>query len=349
MLVKKTVGIFSKLSINPLLSRQISTKLTISPTIIDEIYGGLEANSSSLVPNSRQINQHQKRLQQLYQENPDFKKFADNLFKAYNNPNVKSIAIAFARQANPDELNKNPYFQPTLIATSLFAGIGLVPFYNQENFPAYALVNKESTSEISGHQDSMFLDPNDKHLNLIPTLLLVNGYSQSNAKTWVKESPDIISEFKEKYPSSHGVLKSINFICKSRNIDEIGNRAPHKIIGEHDEINFVSNFIYSPIPTDLARFNISKEEVDLAILRFKEVVNSKKNRHEFVVNNNGVQFLVIKNTQAVHGRGEVEEDNKGNRYVIGIPIHPDKPPSSARTRMDFAKIEDKKESTTHTI
>ena len=320
-------------------SRRISTQFTISPEAVEAIYEGSNTSPSNIVPNSQRIKHHQKKLQQLYQESSDFKKFANNLHKAYDNPNVKSIAIAYERQTNLDGLDKNPYFQPTLIATSLFVGIGLVPFYNEQNFPAFALVDKDSISAISGHQDSISLDPHDKYLNLIPTLLLVNAYSQSNAKTWVKESPDIISEFKEKYPSSYRVLKNINFTCRSRNVDEIGNRTPHKIIGEHDEINFVSNFIYSPIPTDLARSNISKEEIDLAILRFKEVANSEKNRHEFVVNNRGVQFLLVKNTDALHGRSEVEEDLKGGRLVIGIPLQKQKPSTTMRISDDVSRFD----------
>jgi hypothetical protein len=342
MLAKTFAGISP---LKTFLTRQISTQFTIPPEIVKKIYENTQAPFSDVVvPDLKRIGKHQKKLEVLYREDKDFKKFADNLYKAYNNPNVKSIAISFERQTNLDGSEKNPYFQPTLVMTSLMGGIGIVPFYNDENFPAFAVVNKDSTSVISGHQDSMFLDPNDKHLNLIPILLLANGYSQSNAKTWVKESPDIISEFKDKYPSSYGILTKINFTCRSKNVDEIGNHAPHKIIGERDEINFVSNFIYSPIPTDLTRFNISKAEANLSILRFKEAVNSEKNRHEFVVNNRGVQFLLVKNKDALHGRDEVEEDNKGNRYVIGIPVYDEKPSASSIARIDSSKIDHEKDS-----
>jgi len=318
--------------------RQISTQLTIPFEIVKEIHVGTPTSSSDAVPNFQRINQNHKRLEALYQSNKGFKKFADNLYKAFNNPNVKSIAIAFERQTNLDGTEVNPFFQPTLTATSLMAGIGLVPFYNEENLPSYALVNKESTSAISGHQDSMFLNSNDKNLSLIPTLLLVNGYSQSNSKTWIKESSDIVSEFKEKYPSSYLILKNVYFICRSRNIDEIANPNPHKVIGEHDEINFVSNFIYIPNPNDLARFKISKEESELSILRFKEVVNSKNNCHEFVINNRQMQFLIIKNTEVLHGRDEVEESERGMRLVLGIPLS--KRPSPLIHKSDYNKIDD---------
>lgn len=321
-------------------SRSISSQFTIAPEAVGAIYEGSNFSPANIVPNSQRIKHHQKKLQQLYQESSDFKKFANNLHKAYNNPNVKSIAIAFERQTNLDGSDKNPYFQPTLIATSLFLGIGLVPFYNEQNFPTFALVDKDSISAISGHQDSISLDPHDKYLNLIPALLLVNAYSQSNAKTWVKEGVDIISEFKEKYPSSYGVLKNMNFTCRSKNVNEIGNPAPHKIIEEGDEINFVSNFIYSPIPIDLARSNISKEEADLAILRFRQVVNSRENRHEFVINNRGVQFLIVKNTDAVHGRSEVEENLRGGRLVIGIPLQKQKPSTTMGISGDVYRFGD---------
>jgi hypothetical protein len=338
MFIKKVPPNGSRLLLNSLFLRKISTNLTVSPEVVDAIYGGSEIVSFKLVPNYEQIDQQKRKLQQLYQENRDFKKFADNLFKAYKNPSVKSIAISFDQDKKLDGTEVNPFFQPTLTATSLMAGIGLVPFYNEENLPSYALVNKESTSAISGHQDSMFLNSNDKNLSLIPTLLLVNGYSQSNSKTWIKESSDIVSEFKEKYPSSYLILKNVYFICRSRNIDEIANPNPHKVIGEHDEINFVSNFIYIPNPNDLARFKISKEESELSILRFKEVVNSKNNRHEFVINNRQVQFLIIKNTEVLHGRDEVEESERGMRLVLGIPLF--KRPSPLIHKSDYNKIDD---------
>ena len=301
-------------------ARNISTRFEISPEIAKEI-SKININAPYLeFPNLTQINQHQKKLQKLYRENRDFKKFADNLFKAYKNPNVKSIAISFEQEKKLDGM-ENLFFQPALTATSLIAGIGLVPFYNQENFLSHALVDKESIRPITGHQDSMFLDPNDNYPSLIPTLLLVNGYSQSNAKTWFKESSDIISEFKEKYPSSFKVLKQINFIGFPLNrIDEIENYVPQKIIGEHDEINFVSGFRYIPISKDLEKSSILKNEAELAILRFREVVNSKQNRHEFVLNNDEVQFLILKNKMGVHGREEVEKDEKGRRLVVAIPL-----------------------------
>ena len=326
-------------------TRSISTRIEIPSQIVENIYkNSVEvATPNQQIPNSKQIDKQQKNFQQLYQENPDFKKFADNLFKAHRNPKVKSIAIAFERQTNLEEVEGNPYFQPTLIATSLLAGIGLVPFYTAENYPAFALVDKNSKSAISGHQDSMFLDEDHKHLGLIPTLLLVNGYSQSNAKTWVKESVDIINELKKKHPSSYGVLKKLNFIYRSRNVKENGTRPPHRIIGDNDEINFVSNFIYIPVPTDLERFNISKDEANLSILRFREVVNSQENRHEFVINNQGVQFLIVKNTEAVHGRGEVEESAEP-RLLIGIPLK--QPASGVSAPIDSSRVDKQEKSKT---
>jgi hypothetical protein len=166
--------------------RQISTQLTIPFEIVKEIHVGTPTSSSDAVPNFQRINQHHKRLEALYQSNKGFKKFADNLYKAFNNPNVKSIAIAFERQTNLDGSEKNPYFQPTLIITSLLHGIGLAPFYNNKNLPSFALVNEDNKKPISGHQDSMFLKQDDVQTTLFSYLVLVNGFSKSNAKTWVK-------------------------------------------------------------------------------------------------------------------------------------------------------------------
>lgn len=329
-------------SFTPLL-RRISTQFTISPEIVGAMYGGVKNNSYNTVPNHQEINQHQAKLQRLYQVNTNFKKFGNNLYKAYNNPRVKSIAIAFERQENLDGLEKNPYFQPSLISTSLLQAIGLVPFYNKQNFLAYALVNKDNINAISGHQDSMFLKPEDKHLNLIPTLLLVNGYSQSNVKTWIKESVDIITDFKEKYPTSYEILKKINFVCRSKSMNEIGSHLPHKIIEENDEIKFVSNFVYAPIPTDLASFNIPKEDAYLAIFRFRELINLEKNRYEFVMNNQKGQFLIVKNRDAIHGRDSVEEELAGKRLLIAYAFQDQQKPSRVvRTKIDAVKISEQK-------
>lgn len=304
-----------------LIARNISTRFEIPPEIVEEISKISPKAPYQEIPNSRQINQFQEKLQQLYQENLGFKKFADNLFKAYKNSNVKSIAISFEQEKKLNEAEVSPFFQPTLTATSLVAGIGLVPFYHKKNIPVFAIVDKENISTISGHQDNMFLNPTDKHPSLIPALLLVNGYSQSNAKTWFKESSNIISELREKYPSSFEILKQINFIgFPLYKIEEIEKYAPQKIIGEHDNINFVSSFRYIPVLKDLEEFKIFKSDAELAILRFREVVNSKQNRHEFVLNNGEVQFLIFKNELGLHGRDEVEQDEKGHRLVVAIPL-----------------------------
>ena len=112
-------------------TRSISTRIEIPSQIVENIYkNSVEvATPNQQIPNFKQIDKQQKNFQQLYQENPDFKKFADNLFKAHRNPKVKSIAIGFERKINIDDAKENPYFQPTLIATSLLAGIGLAPLY----------------------------------------------------------------------------------------------------------------------------------------------------------------------------------------------------------------------------
>lgn len=326
-----------------LLLRRISTHFTIAPDIVEAMYDGAKNNSHNTVPNHQEINQHQLKLQQLYQVNPNFKKFGNNLYKAYNNPKVKSIIIAFERQENLDGLEKNPYFQPSLISISLLQAIGIVPFYNKQNSLVYALVNKDNISAISGHQDSIFLKPEDKYLNLIPTLLLVNGYSQSNAKTWIKESVDVVTDFKKKYPISYEILKKINFVCKSKSINEIGSHLPHKIIEKNDEIKFISNFVYTPIPTDLASFNISKEDAYLAIFRFRELINLEKNRYEFVMNNQKGQFLIIKNRDAIHGRDSIEEELVGKRLLIAYAFQDQQKPSRVlQTKIDAIKISEQK-------
>lgn len=329
-------------SFSPLF-RQISTQFAISPEIVGAMYEGAKNNSPNIVPSHQEINNHQRKLESLYQQNSDFKKFGNQLFKAYHNSRVKSIAIAFERQENLDGSEKNPYFLPTLIATSLLQGIALVPFYNNKNFPSFALVNKDNANAISGHQDSMFLRPEDKHLNLIPTLLLVNGYSQSNAKTWVKESVDIIKDFKEKYPISYEILKKINFVCRSKSLNEIGSHLPHKIIGENDEIKFISNLVYAPVPTDLSIFGILKEEAYLAIFRFRELVNLEKNRDEFVMNNHEGQFLIVKNSEAIHGRDRVEDELLGKRLLIAFALRlQPKPSSKAQSPIEAEKFSEQK-------
>jgi hypothetical protein len=325
--------------------RKISTRLEISPEIVKEIYKINTNAQYQEFPNSTQINQFQEKLRPLYKKKPDFKKFANKLYEVCNNSDVQSIAISFKREKELDRTEVNPFFQPTLIATSLMTGIGLVPFYDKESFLSHALINKDITGKITGHQDSMFLKLDNKYSSLIPTLLLVNGYSKSDAKTWFKESADIISELKERYPSSFKVLKQINFIgFPTDRIEDEENYTSQKIIGEHNDINFVSGFRYIPISKDLQEFKILKSEAELAILRFREVVNSKQNRHEFVLNNNKVQFLILKNQNGVHGRDQVEEDQRGHRLVVAIPLTSKEPPLTsikAKTSVRIDKSEEK--------
>ena len=309
--------------------RRISTRIEIPPEIVKEISKiNTNAPKNQVVPNSTQIDECKKELERIYEEQIKFREVADELYKACNKSVVKSIAVSFKRVEESGRTNVNPFFQPTLIATSLLAGMGYKPFYNKENCLAFTLVDPNNKNAISGHQDSIILKNTP---SLMPAFLLVNGYSTSKAITWVKESADIISELKEKYPSSYEILKKLNFSYRSKNSDESGTR---RIIGDDDEINFVSNFIYNPVPTDLKRFNIFKDEADLAILRFREVVNSQENRHQFVINNKCVQILFVKNLDSLHGRGEVEKG--ADRLLIGIPLN--QPASEAVAPIDSSKV-----------
>lgn len=322
--------------------RQISTQITITPKVVEAMYKSSQAQSSNLLPNSQQIKNHHKILKELYKENPEFRIIANNLFKNFNNPNVKSIAFCF-----PQQPNLNPelsiFWKPVLVATALFSGIGIEPYINNQGFPIFAEVDKKNIAPILGHQDSMFRDPNDKDPSLINFLILVNGFSQSDAVTWFKESVDILNELKYKHPTSHKMLKDINVVARSRDPNEIGQRVPFKIIGDNDEINFVSSFVYTPSPIDLDRCGASKERMNLAILDLIKVANSESNRHEFVLNQQGAQILFLKNMLGLHGRGSVEENQKNLRRIIGIPLnypHPS-PSIQALNSVDRVSMESK--------
>ena len=338
---------FHKCTISSLVSiglpRQISTKIIVPPHVATKMFEGAPVDSLSLVPNSKQIKKHQELLQKFYQEDQEFRKIANNLYKAFNDDKVKSIALSFTKKEDLENPNETPFFYPVLISTSLLCGIGLAPFYNNKNFPAYALVNKESTSAISGHQDSMYLKSDDKHLSLIPILLLVNGGSKSKAKTWIKESADIIRELKEKYPSAYAILKQINYTTRARSVNEI-NYPPHKIIGENDDLNFVSSFIYLPSFKDLVNSSISQEQAMSAILKLKEIVNSKQNLQELGLSDEGVQYLILKNRDALHGRDEVEEDERGKRKIIGIPLQKQKPSTTMRISDNVYRVDENSKS-----
>lgn len=329
------------LRLNPLWIqiRQISTCLRASPSVVENIHRGTSGQSSIMpVPDFYQIYDHQKRLERSYKESTEFREFNNSLLQASNDPQVKSIAIDYK---NPKDLSsdvENQHLQAVLVATSLFCNVGFVPFFNKDNFPIFALVNKESTAQILGHKDSMLINPQNENLQLVPNLLLIKLKSESKAQTWVKEDVDILKELEEKYPSSYSILKQIRFIARSRNLNEIGQRLPSKIIGENDQINFVSSFIFMPLQSDLAQFGISRQQADLAVLNFKEVVNSRLNRAEFNLNDNGTQYLLIKNTEVMHGRDEVEEDLTGERLVIGIPLQEKKLPSAIVDPLSKEKV-----------
>lgn len=325
--------------------RQISTKITIAPEVVEAMYKGSQSQSSNLLPNSQQIKNHHKILKELYKENPEFRKIANNLFRDFNNPNVKSIAFYF-----PQQPNLNPelsvFWRPVLVATALFYGIGINPYIDNQAFPIFAEVDKKNIAPILGHQDSMFRNPNDKDQSLINFLILVNGFSQSDAVTWFKESVDILNELKDKHPTSYKILKDINVVARSRDPNGVGQRDPFKIIGDNDEINFVSSFVYTPSPIDLERCGVPKERMNLAILDLLKIVNSKSNCHEFILNNNGVQFLLLKNIFGLHGRGPVEESQKNLRQIIGIPLdypHPS-PSIQVGNSVDRVSVESKDKS-----
>ena len=123
----------------------------------------------------------------------------------------------------------------------------------------------------------------------------------------------------------------------------MGSHLPHKIIGENDEIKFISNLVYAPVPTDLSIFGILKEEAYLAIFRFRELVNLEKNRVEFVMNNHEGQFLIVKNSEAIHGRDRVEDELLGKRLLIAFALRlQPKPSSKAQSPIEAEKFSEQK-------
>jgi len=296
--------------------RKISTKIIIPSDVANEMFATSSHDSMTLVPNQKQIENHQQHLKKLYEVNSDFKKIGNNLFKNFNDPNVKSIALSFPQPPN-SEAGRSVFFLPVLSATALFSGIGALPYYNDKGFPLFALVDKDSTNPILGHQDSMYYNPDDKESSLMKYLMLVNGFSQSKAVTWFKESIEILKELKANNLESYNILKDTFVIAKSKNPNEVESKTPFKIISENDELTFVSNFVYVPHPSLDSN---SKIRFEKAVKLLKDIVNSKSNRHEFVLNQDEVQILFLKNLLGLHGRGPVEEDQEGLRKIIAIPL-----------------------------
>ena len=90
-------------------------------------------------------------------------------------------------------------------------------------------------------------------------------------------------------------------------------------------------------------FGILKEEAYLAIFRFRELVNLEKNRDEFVMNNHEGQFLIVKNSEAIHGRDRVEDELLGKRLLIAFALRlQPKPSSKAQSPIEAEKFSEKK-------
>ena len=317
--------------------RGISTQITIGPKVVEAMDKGSQVESSNLLPSFQQIKNHHKILKELYKENPEFRKIDNNLFRDFNNPNVNSIAFYFSQQLNLNP-KSNIFWRPVLVATALLYGVGIRPYLNNEASPIHAMVNKENIAPILGHQDSMFKHPSHKDPSLIKLLLLVNGFSESNAITWFKESIDILNELKEKSLLSYQILKEVSVVARPTDPEGVGQRVPFKIIGENDELNFVSSFIYTPNPIDLNKYGVSIERMNIAILDLKKIVNCKSNRHEFILNNNEVQFLLLKNIFGLHGRCSVEKSQKNLRQIIGIPLDYPYPSPSIQLRNSVDRV-----------
>ena len=314
-------NLFTKSSLPTIEScRAISTIITPSPAIVKMLFEG-DVPSSNPIPNRFQIVEKQQKLQNIYIEDKQFKKFADNLYKSLNNPRVKAVAINFEKQIDHNISQNNLFFQSILMMTALTRGLGFEAFYDIKNSPSYVFVDSNNSSQIDGHQDGIFLHGDDKISSLMPYLCLINAHSTSNVKTWIKEIDDIAIELKEKYPKDYKILKQLNFIGISP-ASEVVHKG--KIFSQDENqkyfMQFVSNFEYFPFSKELHGFGILPDQAKQAIERLKEVVNSEKNRQDFILNDKQTQVILIDNHDAVHGRDQIKKDDVGLRLIVAMPL-----------------------------
>ena len=314
-------NLFTKSSLPTIEScRAISTIITPSPAIVKMLFEG-DAPSSNPIPNRFQIVEKQQKLQNIYIEDKQFKKFADNLYKSLNNPRVKAVAINFEKKIDHNISQNSLYFQSILMTTALTRGLGFEAFYNIKNLPSHVFVDSTKSNKIDGHQDGIFLKEDDKIPSLMPYLALVNTHSTSDVKTWIKEINDIAIELKEKYPKDYEILKQLNFIGISP-ASEVVHKG--KIFSQDENqkyfMEFVSNFEYFPFSKELHGFGILPDQAKQAIERLKEVVNSEKNRQDFILNDKQTQVILIDNHDAVHGRDQIKKDDVGLRLIVAMPL-----------------------------
>lgn len=293
----------SPLSANTSLKAFSSNSLTIPDKVVEEMCKNISPapNKSKdplslVIPDLEKIEAFTKSLKELYKINPEFKKFSDQLFK------VSRQSKAFGINYNlPEEIDPHGRY---LVPTALCLGIGLKPICNQNNVPLIGTVTS-GVGAVSGHQDMT-------KSGLVESLLLINLGSNSKCITWFKQNDDIIQELKENYPSSYQVLKTVKFVSNAQN-------EAQTLIGENDNIRFKHYFLYSPLPGELSRFGILRDKASEAILNLNKVINSKENRHKFLLRDVGSevsQVACIKNEDGFHGR----EPGSGVRSLIALAL-----------------------------
>jgi hypothetical protein len=313
-------NLFTKSSLSTIESRRgISTIITPSPEVVKMLFEA-DAPSSNPIPNRFQIVEKQQKLQNIYIEDKQFKNFADNLYKSLNNSRINVVAINFAKQTDCNISKNSLYFQSILMTTTLAQGLGFEAFYDIKNLPSHVFVDSTRSCKIDGHQDGIFLKDDDKIPSLMPYLALINAHSTSHVKTWIKEINDIAIELKEKYPKDYEILKQLNFIGISP-ASEVVHKG--KIFSQDENqkyfMQFVSNFEYFPFSKELHGFGILPDQAKQAIERLKEVVNSEKNRQDFILNDKQTQIIFMNNQQVVHGRDQIKESD-GLRLIVAIPL-----------------------------
>ena len=316
-------NLFTKSSLSTIEYRRgISTIITPSPEVVEMLFER-DTPCSNPIPNRSQIIEKQQKLQNIYIEDKQFKKFADNLYKSLNNPRVNVVAIDFEKKIDHNISQNNLFFQSILMTTALSRGMRFEAFYDIKNSPSYVFVDSNNSIKIDGHQDGIFLKDDDKISSLMPYLCLINAHSTSNVKTWIKEIDDIAIELKEKYPKDYKILKQLNFIGISPT-SELVHKG--KIFSQDENqkyfMQFVSNFEYFPSSKELHEFGILPDQAKQATERLKEVVNSEKNRQKFILNDKQTQIIFMNNQRVVHGRDQIKESD-GLRLIIAIPLKRD--------------------------
>ena len=302
-------------------SRNIITSVNFKPEIFGSILS-INSSKNHQSPTFFEIIDYKNKLAYILKDNT---KFLDGIKeKIHQAPHFKAMTFNAP-------LEKDSYHNPTdhnfntlLGSIALFNLLNIDCYYgNYSQTPVAVEVPSNQIFESLGHQDN--LSEIDQRKNVIyqpmTYLALINIFSNSLTRTWVKDSATIVARLKSENIYFYHLIKNHKFDLFSRDNNlMIRNHSLINIIAQEEYLKqYSSDVFYKIAAENLDREKPCDHEIYQAFELLKKIANDEKDKHYFTLNNLSTQIAIIDNLKMIHGREGLERKSQKSLTQAHIP------------------------------